>query len=123
MTCIDCLFCLRSQWVNVSAIHTPSDVSVPPNKLREWHELLYSMRSVHMHAPWVRTIYIVTASQVPFWLNTTHPRVRIIDHTELFPDPATQLPAFNSLSIESVLHRIPGLSEYFLYFNNDGTLP
>ncbi len=74
-----------------------------------------------MHAPWIRTIYIVTASQVPVWLNTAHPRVRIIDHKELFPDPAAQLPTFNSLAIESVLHRIPGLSEYFLYFNNDGS--
>jgi hypothetical protein len=76
-----------------------------------------------MHAPWVRTIYIVTASQVPIWLNTSHSRVRIVDHKDLFPEPATQLPTFNSLAIESVLHRIPGLSEYFLYFNNDGALP
>jgi hypothetical protein len=37
----------------------------------------------------------------------------------LFDDPASQLPSFNSLAIESVLHRIPGLSRRFLYFNND----
>jgi hypothetical protein len=36
----------------------------------------------------------------------------------LFDDPATQLPTFNSLAIESVLHRIHNLSEHFLYFNN-----
>jgi hypothetical protein len=77
------------------------------------------MRAVHTFAPWIRTIYLVTAAQVPSWLNTSHPGVRIIDHRELFPNPATQLPTFNSLAIESVLHRIPGLSSHFLYFNND----
>jgi hypothetical protein len=78
------------------------------------------MRAIYMHAPWVRFIYLVTASQLPNWLNASHPRVRIVNHAALFPDP-THLPTFNSLAIESVLHRIPGLSEYFLYFNNDGT--
>ncbi len=120
--------CLGMQWVNGSdpVLHALQDrykypkQGIQPNKFREWHELLFSMRSVHMFAPWVRTIYLVTASQVPIWLNTTHPRVRVIDHHALFPDPVSQLPTFNSLAIESVLHRIPGLSEYFLYFNNDG---
>ncbi len=89
------------------------------NRFREWNELLFSLRSVYRFAPWIRTIHVVTDAQIPYWLNTSHPRVRIVDHRDLFPDPATQLPNFNSLAIESVLHRIPGLSEHFLYFNND----
>lgn len=91
------------------------------NKYREWGELRYSMRSLLAHASWVRRIYVVTAdaSQVPPWLNTSHPRIRLVHHAELFDDPATQLPTFNSLAIESVLHRIPGLSNFFLYLNND----
>ena len=93
----------------------------PANKFRDWHELLFSMRSLYTYAPWVRNFYIVTSmpSQVPAWLNTSHPRIRVVHHADLFDDPATQLPTFNSYAIETVLHRIPGLSNFFLYLNND----
>jgi hypothetical protein len=77
------------------------------------------MRSVNLHAPWIRTIYLVTAGQVPSWLLPSHPRVIVVDQRDLFDDPFHELPTFNSLAIESVLHRIPNLSQRFLYFNND----
>lgn len=79
-------------------------------------ELRYSMRSVHLFAPWVRTIHLVTAGQVPKWL-VDHPLVRIVDHTEIMP--ADALPTFNSHAIESRLHKIPDLAEHFIYFNDD----
>jgi hypothetical protein len=88
------------------------------NKYREHDELRFSLRSIWMNAPWIRNLIIVTDGQVPYWLDCTHPRVRVVDHRELFDDPTTQLPTYNSLAIESVLHRIPGLSEFFLYLNN-----
>lgn len=81
-------------------------------------ELRYSLRSLEMFAPWVRHVYLVTDDQVPDWLDTSHPRVRVVSHRELFADSAA-LPTFNSQAIESQLHRIPGLSEHFLYFNDD----
>ena len=37
---------------------------------------------------------------------------------ELFPNKS-DLPTFSSPAIESHLHRIPGLSDKFLYFNDD----
>ena len=81
-------------------------------------ELMYSMRSVAMYAPWVRHLYVVTDRQVPEWLDTSHPKVSVIDHREIFRDPEA-LPTFNSHAIESQLHHIPGLSEQFVYFNDD----
>ncbi|ADD45303.1 stealth family protein [Stackebrandtia nassauensis] len=81
-------------------------------------ELKYSLRSVHQNAPWVRNVYIVTDDQTPPWLNTDDPRVRVVDHREIFSDPSV-LPVFNSHAIESQLHHIPGLSDQFLYFNDD----
>jgi Stealth protein CR2, conserved region 2/Stealth protein CR3, conserved region 3/Stealth protein CR1, conserved region 1/Stealth protein CR4, conserved region 4 len=81
-------------------------------------ELRYSLRSVHQYAPWVRNIYLVTAGQVPRWLNLEHPGLRVVDHREIFSQP-TALPTFNSHAIESQLHHIDGLSEHFLYFNDD----
>ncbi|MBC2868016.1 stealth family protein [Streptomyces mexicanus] len=81
-------------------------------------ELRYSLRSLHLYAPWVRTIYLVTAEQTPEWLNTDHPQIKVVSHKEIFKDPAA-LPTFNSHAIESQLHHIDGLSEHFLYFNDD----
>ena len=91
------------------------------NKYRNWNELRFSMRSVHMYAPWVGRIFVIVASpsQVPAWINASHERIRIVYHEQIFDNASTQLPTFNSLAIETVLHRIETLSDYFLYFNND----
>jgi hypothetical protein len=87
-------------------------------RFRSHDELRFSLRSLEMYAPWVRRVYLVTADQVPAWLNTDHPRLRVVSHREIFADPSV-LPVFNSHAIESQLHRIPGLSEYYLYLNDD----
>ncbi len=81
-------------------------------------ELRYSVRSLHLFAPWIRNIYIVTDDQVPAWLREDVPGVRVASHREIFRNPA-DLPTFNSHSIESQLHHIEGLAEHFLYFNDD----
>lgn len=80
-------------------------------------ELKYSLRSLEMYAPWIRRIFIVTDNQVPQWLDTSNPRIKIIDHKDIMP--ALCLPCFNSCLIEHFLHRIPGLAEHFLYGNDD----
>jgi hypothetical protein len=82
-------------------------------------EIAFSVQSVVKYLPWVRTIFIVTDSQVP---PVSRPlihsgRVRTVDHQDLIP--AAYLPTFSSRVIESCLHRIPGLSEVFLYNNDD----
>lgn len=81
-------------------------------------ELRYSLRSLHCFAPWVRRVFLVTDDQVPGWLDTTNPKLTLVSHREIFGDTGT-LPTFNSQAIESRLHRIPGLSEHFLYLNDD----
>lgn len=82
-------------------------------------EIAYSVRSVVKFLPWVRTIYIVTDSQVPPVSSELleSGRVRIVDHKEIIPDE--YLPTFNSIVIESFLHRIKGLSEIFLCSSDD----
>lgn len=84
-------------------------------------ELRYSIRSLHCFAPWVRRIFLVTDDQVPAWLDTDQPRITMVNHREIFGDTG-RLPTFNSQAIESRLHRIPGLSEHFLYLNDDVVL-
>lgn len=80
-------------------------------------ELKYSIRSVLTYAPWVNHIYIVTNGQVPKWLDESYDKVTVITHSQII-EPEF-LPTFNSHAIESALHKIPNLSEHFIYFNDD----
>jgi hypothetical protein len=87
-------------------------------RYRQISELKYALRSVHMFAPWIRRIFICTDSKVPEWLDPDHPKVTIVRAEEHFRDPSV-LPVFNSQAVEAQLQHIPGLSEYFLYSNDD----
>lgn len=80
-------------------------------------ELRYSLRSVEKYVPWIRRIFIVTDDQVPHWLKLEHPKITVVNQAELLPEEAN--PCFNSNVIEYFLYKIPGLSEHFLYANDD----
>ncbi len=80
-------------------------------------ELKYSLRSAERFAPWIRRVFIVTDGQTPGWLDTSNPRVRVVDHTEIMPSEAR--PCFNASVIEHYLYRIPELGERFLFANDD----
>ncbi|UQA92575.1 stealth family protein [Streptomyces halobius] len=81
-------------------------------------ELKYSLRSLEMYAEFIRHVYVVTDGQTPSWLNLDAPGITVVDHKEIFSDPDA-LPVFNSHAIGTQLHHIPGLSEHYLYFNDD----
>ena len=87
------------------------------NRYREWENLKYWFRGVEKFAPWVGTIHFVTCGQCPEWLNTEHPKLHMVDHTDFIP--ADCLPTFSSRAIDLNLHRIEELSEHFVYFNDD----
>jgi Stealth protein CR2, conserved region 2/Stealth protein CR4, conserved region 4/Stealth protein CR3, conserved region 3/Stealth protein CR1, conserved region 1 len=86
-------------------------------RIRQIDELKFALRSVNMFAPWIRRIFIATDSVPPPWL-AEHPMITIVPAEEHFSDRAA-LPTYNSHAVESQLHRIPGLSEHFLYSNDD----
>lgn len=95
------------------------------NRWSNHDELRYSIRSIYSHAPWVASIYvIVDDEQFPPWLvdncaDASIP-VYIVPHSILYGGQfRTHLPTFNSQSLECHLHRIPNLSEQFIYFNDD----
>jgi hypothetical protein len=75
-------------------------------------------------APWLRNIFIVTDGQTPPLLaklrgTRYEHRVRTVDHRSIFSGFDEHLPTFSSPAIESVLWRIPGLAEHFIYLNDD----
>lgn len=84
---------------------------------RDWGTFKYWFRGVEKFAPWVNKVYLVTDDQVPTWLNLRHEKLEVIDHTDIID--AKYLPVFNSNAIEMNLHKIKGLSENFVYFNDD----
>ncbi|MDQ1551676.1 MAG: hypothetical protein QOD50_1098, partial [Actinomycetota bacterium] len=73
-------------------------------RYRQLDELRYALRSVHLYAPWIRRIFIVTDSPTPTWL-ANHPSVTIVPSTAFFLDQSS-LPTHNSHAIESQLHHI-----------------
>lgn len=93
-----------------------SETALDPARYHSRDELRYSLRSVWAFCGWARHIFVVTAGQRPEWL-VEDDRVRIVDHSEILP--ADALPTFNSHAMESALHRIDGLAERFVYFNDD----
>jgi len=105
----------RNKYVGGSGNQSQEVVGVA--RWRDNEELRYSLRSVEKYASWINHIYIITDGQRPQWLDTSHPKITIIDHTEIMPEEA--LPTFNSQAIESCLHKIEGLSEHFIVGNDD----
>ena len=105
---------LYSNHTDTNILH---DSSFSSSRFRSWDELKYSLRSVEKYLLGYRKIFIVVDGQQPSWLKESN-RLILVDHKELFPNNNV-LPVFNSHAIETVLHRIKGLSEHYLYFNDD----
>lgn len=84
---------------------------------REWGTFKYWFRGVEQFAPWVNKVYLVTDNQKPDWLNIDSDKLVLIDHKEIINNDF--LPVFSANPIESNIHRIPGLSEHFVFFNDD----
>ncbi|XP_075407213.1 N-acetylglucosamine-1-phosphotransferase subunits alpha/beta [Tenrec ecaudatus] len=104
---------------DLSAIsQSKQDEDVSASRFEDNEELRYSLRSIERHAPWVRNIFIVTNGQIPSWMNLDNPRVTIVTHQDVFQN-LSHLPTFSSPAIESHIHRIEGLSQKFIYLNDD----
>ncbi|GJJ76744.1 hypothetical protein EMPS_09103 [Entomortierella parvispora] len=99
------------------------------NRFRDMDELKYSVRSVAQYAQGMfDRIHILTTevdpardeAQVPSWLNMEASQgvIELVHHDQIF-EKTEDLPSFNSLSIESQIHHIPGVTDVFLYLNDD----
>ncbi|XP_022082815.1 N-acetylglucosamine-1-phosphotransferase subunits alpha/beta-like isoform X2 [Acanthaster planci] len=97
---------------------TDHEEDISKSRFEDNEEMRYSLRSLEQNAPWIRHVYIVTNGQIPSWLNLDNPRITLITHEDIFPNKS-HLPTFSSPAIESHLHLIPGLSDKFIYLNDD----
>ena len=102
-------------------------VAASPTRFNECGEIRYCIWSLLRYAPWIRTIFIVTDSQTPSVVaelrgTPYEKKVVVVDERCLFSGLEAHLPTFNCIAIETLLWRIPGLSEHFLYLNDDWSL-
>lgn len=86
-------------------------------RFRDMNFFQYWFRAVEKYAPWVHKIYLITNGKFPDWINKNNPKLVLVKHEDYMPKEC--LPTFNSCAIELHMHRIKGLSEHFVYFNDD----
>lgn len=114
----------RHDYVMSNGSKRDDKASLKNVRYRTWGTEYLLVKCIQKFMPWIRDIIILLArpSQVQDWMKEVaksqqRPRVRLVFHKEFIP--SEKLPTFNSRAIEMYLHRIPGLSDYFLYGNDD----
>ncbi len=110
-------------WLEQKAKHLGNDginlrqVDHRDIRYRPWDTLRYLFRGIDKFAPWVRKVHFVTCGHLPDWLDTNNSKLAIVKHADYIPEE--YLPTFSSRTIEFNFHRIPGLAEHFVNFNDD----
>ena len=89
-------------------------------RYQSWDNLRYWFRAVEKFLPWFHKIYFLTYGHVPDFLRIDDARLCVVRHEDFIPTKF--LPTFQINAIEMNLHRISGLSENILYFNDDSFL-
>ena len=105
------------QWKADYAKYRNTKVKEDKARFRDWDFFKFWFRSIEKYAPWVNKVFLVTNGKFPDWINPNHPKVVLVKHSDYIPNDI--LPVFNSRTIELYMHKIPGLSEQFVYFNDD----
>lgn len=111
--------CTSPNWIKEYAKYKNIGFAENDNIRFQGHEelLKYKFRSIEKWMPWIGTIHMIVSSidQVPSWVDTD--TVHIVLHEDIIPKE--YLPTFNSCTIEMFIHNIFGLSEKFIYSNDD----
>jgi hypothetical protein len=82
-------------------------------------EIRFCLRALEKNCFFIRRVFLVVHDDAhrPAFLREKHYQLTVVPHSAIIP--AKNLPTFNSMAIENYLHLIDGLSEYFIYFNDD----
>jgi len=88
-------------------------------RYRDWDCFKYFFRCIENNCKWVNKVFLLVAceSQIPKWLDTNNPKLRIVYHKEFIPEEL--LPTFNTFTIETYICKIKDLSDNYVYCNDD----
>jgi hypothetical protein len=118
---IQLLYNTTYQSIKHSGYYTSHSIS--PSRFRDFNQLKYLLRSIEENGiEWARRIFLVTNNQAPWYLNISHPRIRVVSHEQLSKYTnitSPKHPLFNSIAIQSMVHNIPTLSSPFYLFDDD----
>ncbi len=98
-------------------VATGGDENTSEIRYRDWGTLPFLFRGIERFTPWVRRVHLVTWGHLPGWLDLSNPSLNVVKHGDYIP--AEYLPTFASRPIELNVHRIEGLAERFILFNDD----
>ena len=107
------------EWIKEKNKYSNKKIDVENSiiRYRDLGTLKYLFRGIEKFAPWINKIHFVTYGHIPKWLNVENPKINIVCHKDYIDEEF--LPTFSSRPIELNLHRIKGLSDKFIYFNDD----
>lgn len=106
------------KWQKDYATYSPySKIGKGEVRFRDHYTFKYWFRAVETYAPWIHKVFLVTNGKFPDWINQDCPKLVLVEHADYIPHEL--LPTFNSCVIELFFNRIKGLSEHFVYFNDD----
>lgn len=106
------------EWQEAYAKYSPnSKGDISKARFRDMDIFRYWFRAVETYAPWVNKVFLITNGKFPEWINKNNPKLVLVKHEDYIPKEF--LPTFNSITIELHMHKIKGLSEHFVYFNDD----
>ena len=104
-------------WQKEKKLWNPDLKMGAKNRFRDWDNMQYWFRAVEKFTPWVNKIHFVTWGHLPSFLNKNHPKLHITKHSDFLPQDV--LPTFSCNPLELNMHRIPGLENQFVFFNDD----
>lgn len=107
----------KNKYFGIDRVVSSSPEANSTCRYQDYGLLKFWFRTVEQFAPWVNKIHFITCGQKPAWLNEANPKLNLVNHADYIP--SQYLPTFNSNTIELNLHRLDGLSEHFVLFNDD----
>ena len=125
---IPMVFPADPQWQQEYAMYNGSPAAAMSHvRYRSWGTEELLVRCCLKYLPWLRRIHLLLASesQVQPWMErikeaqaaTDGPQLSVVFHRDIMPSDV--LPCFSSPCFEMFLDRVPGLSEHFIYANDD----
>lgn len=87
------------------------------SRFRDWDNFRYNIEGVLRYMPWISCIYIIIENEDQIPEDIKDDKIEYVFHKDIIPQRF--LPTYNSNVIELFMHKIKGLSEFFIYSNDD----
>ena len=92
-----------------------------PCRIRDLNTIRPAIKSIIKNLPWIRYIWLIVYDEEQHqnldWEELKNEKIKFVYHRDIIPSEF--LPNFNSMIVECFAHKIKGLSENFIWSNDD----